>query len=279
MSSILDALKKAEQESTTERGAGTPWPAPIPAQAPYRQRSRRWWVPLGIVVGLCVSGGLFWKIRQPDITPPVDSMTAVPALLSPKSNHTAPSVAEAPKPDMPAAHQQQVRPSKSNIAASPRPAKGNEPASPLPTSAPIAAITPGQPEKRPLRTVMPAEVPRVQPSPIPREKAPLQKVVPTSESTSAPAEDPTRLPADSARTTGQPMAGVPDIGKFFRSDPRIDLQALVWAPEAAERFVVINNRLIKEGGSVDNIVVVRINPDDVLLAEGSDRWHEAFKVR
>ena len=51
------------------------------------------------------------------------------------------------------------------------------------------------------------------------------------------------------------------------------------APEAAARFVVINNRLIKEGGSVDNIVVVRINPDDVLLSEGSDRWNEEFKVR
>jgi len=25
--------------------------------------------------------------------------------------------------------------------------------------------------------------------------------------------------------------------------------------------------------------VVRIHPDDVLLAEGSDRWHEAFKIR
>jgi len=53
----------------------------------------------------------------------------------------------------------------------------------------------------------------------------------------------------------------------------------VWAPEAAARFVVINNHLIKEGGTIDNIVVVRINPDDVLLAEGSDRWHEAFKIR
>jgi hypothetical protein len=84
---------------------------------------------------------------------------------------------------------------------------------------------------------------------------------------------------DAATATGQPMDGSPDIGKFFRSDPRIDLQALVWAPESAARFVVINNRLIKEGGSVENIVVVRINPDDVLLAEGSDRWHEAFKVR
>lgn len=49
--------------------------------------------------------------------------------------------------------------------------------------------------------------------------------------------------------------------------------------EASDRFVVINNRLIKEGGSVDNIVVVQINRDDVLLSEGADRWHQAFQIR
>lgn len=67
--------------------------------------------------------------------------------------------------------------------------------------------------------------------------------------------------------------------KTFRSDERVDLQALVWAPEAADRFVIINNRLIREGGSVDKITVVRINPDDVLLSEGTDRWYQAFKIR
>jgi hypothetical protein len=64
----------------------------------------------------------------------------------------------------------------------------------------------------------------------------------------------------------------------MRNDPRIKIQALVWSSEAAERFVIINNRLIKEGGSVDNIVVVRINRDDVLMSEGPDRWFEPFNV-
>ncbi len=53
----------------------------------------------------------------------------------------------------------------------------------------------------------------------------------------------------------------------------------MWAPDAAERFVVINNRLIKEGGSIDTITVVRIDRDDILLSEGGDRWHEKFKIR
>ena len=126
---------------------------------------------------------------------------------------------------------------------------------------------------------MPAAAPMVQPLPLPLEKTQPQTAVSKPEPVIAPPVAPIRRPAETAEATGQPMTELPDSGKIFRSDPRIELQALVWAPEAATRFVVINNRLIKEGGSVDNIVVVRINQDDVLLAEGSDQWHEEFKIR
>lgn len=82
-------------------------------------------------------------------------------------------------------------------------------------------------------------------------------------------------------TTPEPSEDVrqADRQKDYRTDHRIDLQALVWAPETANRFVVINNVLLKEGGAIENITVLRINPDDVLLSEGSDRWHQEFKIR
>ncbi len=67
--------------------------------------------------------------------------------------------------------------------------------------------------------------------------------------------------------------------KSFRNDARIELQALVWAPEASERFVVINDHLVKEGGAVDGITVVKINREDILLSEGADRWHQKFTIR
>ena len=256
MSSILDALKKAEQESTVDRSAGTPWPAPLTVQSPYRKRSRRWWVLLGIVVGLCVAGVVLWQVRPPEMTGPADSMSALPSQPLPKPNHTVvPPVAETPKTRLTVAEQPQTPPGKTLMDASPRQATENAPASEVQVSDAMAVATPAQPEKQPLR----------------------QTAVPTSIPVAAPTEDPAPRPAETAATS-QPAAAR-ETDKRFRSDPRIDLQALVWAPESAARFVVINNRLIKEGGSVDNIVVVRINPDDVLLAEGSDRWHEAFKIR
>jgi hypothetical protein len=108
--------------------------------------------------------------------------------------------------------------------------------------------------------------------------------VQTRQAAAAPQPEPEILPsapppAETVAANERGGAEPPDTEKNFRSDPRIDLQALVWAPDAAARFVVINNRLVKEGGSVDNISVVKINPDDVLLAEGSERWHVEFKVR
>ena len=140
MSSILEALKKAEQESTMDHSAGTPWPAPLPMQSRYLKRSRRWWVLLGVVVGLCVAGVVRWQVRQPDMTRLADSMPALPSQSLPKIYHgVPPPVAEAPKPGVPIAEQPQAPPDKALMDASPRQAAGNAPASEV------------QAEKQPLR--------------------------------------------------------------------------------------------------------------------------------
>lgn len=256
MSSILEALKKAERESTMDRGAGTPWPAPRTIQSPYRKRSLRWWVPLGIVGAVCVAGVALWQMRQPDTTPPADSISAsAPLSLPNPDRRVTPPASEAPPSNLPVANPLQAPPGKTLMDASPDQATANAPTSEVHLPDPMTVVTPVQPGKQPLTTA-----------------------ILKSDSVIAPAEDPEPTPAETV-VASQPAAAPLNAGKFFKSDPRIELQALVWAPESTERFVVINNRLIKEGGSVDNIVVVRINPDDVLLAEGSDRWHEAFKIR
>ncbi len=255
MSSILEALKKAEQESAMDRSAGTPWPAPLPTQTTYRQRRRRWWVPLVIGVVLCAGGVVYWQVRQPDLARHADP-TPAPLPLPKPNPPVKPPVGEAPPSSMPAAEPQQVPPAKALDNASPR-----QPAQPISpsdadTSDPMAEAAPVQPERQPLRAA-----------------------VPTSDPMPTPAEDSSRRPMGSAEVASPTETASSNAEKSFKSDPRIDLQALVWAPESTARFVVINNRMIKEGESIDNIVVVRINRDDVLLAEGSDRWYERFKIR
>ena len=278
MSSILDALKKAEQESAMDRSAGTPWPAPPPLQSPFPKRSRRWWVLLGIVAGLCLAGVVLWQVRQPDMTHPAGSISVLPSQPIPTPDRSVvPPLAEAPMTRLPVAEPPQTPPGKTLMETSPRQTTGNAPASEVQVSDAMAVATPVQPEKQPLRATAPTAASTLQPTPSQLAQPVRQTAVPTPIPVAAPTEEPPPRPAETA-VTSQPAAAR-ETDKRFRSDPRIDLQALVWASEPAARFVVINNRLIKEGGSVDNIIVVRINPDDVLLAEGSDRWHEEFKIR
>lgn len=108
---------------------------------------------------------------------------------------------------------------------------------------------------------------------------PAANLLPLPQPAPPPTEAPPRRPAQTVQAPEPTEKSLPEMKKVFRSDARIDLQALVWAPVAADRFVVINNALLKEGGSIDNIRVVRINPDDVLLAEGGDQWYQEFKIR
>ncbi|WP_155318257.1 general secretion pathway protein GspB [Desulfosarcina alkanivorans] len=165
---------------------------------------------------------------------------------------------------------QQHAPSATAVEAG-APGRAADDAPPTETASPLP---PARPPKQSPVVGSPAPTPMVPSAPQPTVNARRETLAPQPAPSIAPA-----LPEPRPAKTVEPVPEPPDSGKTFRNDPRIDLQALVWAPEAAARFVVINNRLIKEGGSLDNIVVVKINPDDVLLAEGANRWYVEFKVR
>ena len=278
MSSILDALKKAERESTTDRGADTPWPAPLSVNSPFRQGTFRWWVSFGIVAVLCVCVVVLWLARRPDATRPLDLGAAVPS--SHQTRHRAsPSVVEAPKSNVVVSLSTLERPAKTMVWTSSQVSTENTRAAAVKTTTPMDGASPVQPEIKPPRVIVPPPATMRPPPPLTLEQTQRRRGTPKTEAVIAAPENANRPPAWTAETIGRRVAASPEPDKTFRNDPRIDLQALVWAPEAAARFVVINNRLLKEGGAVDTIIVVKINPDDVLLADGSDRWHQAFKIR
>lgn len=239
MSTILNALKKAEQESIPHSEVQTPWPAPRSEKAGNGHRPHRWWLPVGAVVILSAFATLFWPDRQP---PPTIPEAVVKTTLPSGTDH--------PQPHGAAPHMPQASP----------------PALPV------------QPATKPSQTVISASAPRVQPPPLPQEKAHSQVTDMPFEPTAAPSMVSPSHPLERTADIDHAKTASTNDQKNFRNDSRIQLQALVWAPEANARFVLINNRLVKEGGLVDNIVVVRINPDDVLLSEGSDRWYEKFNL-
>jgi hypothetical protein len=225
LSSILEALKKAEQESTMGRGAGTPWPAPLPTQTTYRQRPRRWWVPLGIGVALCVAAVVFWQVRQPDRTRPADPTPPPAPLPLPKPNQPVqPPVSEAPKPSMPVTEPQRVPPAKAIVDAPPR------------QSAQQMRASDGQ-----------RIDPKTEAAPVPPERQPIRDATASSEAMPVPAEDSSRRPTGPAtaeyrktfsrapRSAGSVYRAPRGLSssKFFKERPvvvRIDdvLQARIW---------------------------------------------------
>ena len=272
MSSILEALKKAERESASEHAADTPWPAPLSEPQSYRPRPPRRWMILGFVGVVCIGILAFWMFQR---TPEPETLARVPVPRQEPSATTnkPPLVADRQTPTPKSAPANPSRPpAQQPKAATPHripPVAKASPSATTPSEGPT-----GQ-KRFPLMNPS-ANASSIQKSPSLQPDRQLDRA--TDQAAGIPVKKATSSPKPIAETSDR-STPVEEKNKNFRSDPRIELQALVWAPEATSRFVVINNRLVKEGGSFDNIVVMEINRDDVLLSEGADRWYEEFKIR
>jgi len=61
-----------------------------------------------------------------------------------------------------------------------------------------------------------------------------------------------------------------------KKDSRIQLQAIAWSNNPEKRMAVINNKIVREGGSIDGISVTRILEDQVIFREGEERFKILF---
>ncbi len=69
-----------------------------------------------------------------------------------------------------------------------------------------------------------------------------------------------------------------------RSYPRLDnaklkLQAIAWSNVAAERIAVINDRIVREGESVEGYSINQIRQEDVVVNDGARSWQLEFGLR
>jgi len=63
------------------------------------------------------------------------------------------------------------------------------------------------------------------------------------------------------------------------SDSKLKLQALAWSADAAQRMVVINGRIVREGESVDGYQITQIREEDVLINDGRKSWRLEFGLQ
>ncbi len=62
-------------------------------------------------------------------------------------------------------------------------------------------------------------------------------------------------------------------------DPRLRIQALVWSNDPESRMAMINDKIIRTGGTVEGIVVTHIDSDYVIVQEGDKKWKQMFKIK
>ena len=63
------------------------------------------------------------------------------------------------------------------------------------------------------------------------------------------------------------------------NDSRFKIQALVWSNEPGSRMAVVNDQVVRAGGSVDGAVVKHIGADHIVLKEGKDEWEVKFRIK
>jgi len=241
LSSILDALKKLERESS--RGDDRPgWPDIVSTKkkssgSPGITRPRVYIILL-VVAGLMVGGGIFFlgKGKDPGLqedrfksTPPDTQKQAV---ILPRQDAPVDSDRTRPDTDAPGKKSTPVPDAKKNL---PHPAR--------------SAASDGV-----RQTIRP---PVISKKDILSEKKPKS----LSSTPAAPGGKNQPLPLE-------PFA-----------DPRIDLQAIAWSPTPEDCFVVINNEILRKGENIDGIKIIAINKDSVSFQEGRKSWRQEFTIR
>ena len=57
---------------------------------------------------------------------------------------------------------------------------------------------------------------------------------------------------------------------------KIEVQAIAWANDPKSRLAVINGLILREGESIDNIIVIHIGRDAVVFKKGEEGWKQMF---
>ncbi len=310
MSTILDALRKIEEENRTRNADARTrllaTPQRFDLRPPRRQRVS-WLLSAGLIVGgIAVGAGLMgwgWYARSP--SPPVVTTAHVPV---PHAQPTpAPAPAATPAPSAPSAPSERMTSVAPSVELSPPAVTTQEPTiivvSPSPSPVTTAALAdvastsvdPANPVQR-SPFVNTAEPEQIAPPPSPVEPRiaakpkPVRKPVPTprvpvaqESATATPVEEamPTPLEEDDveAVTPSAPVEeGEAEDGAETSPPPTpASVSFLQWSPEPEKRmaFIKVGDKpttLAHEGDVVNGVTVVKIRQGAVELRSGKNRW-------
>jgi general secretion pathway protein B len=245
MSYILEALKKAQAErqlgNAPDIHAPAPGHLPAAARAPNRKP-----LLIGLGVGLALAGlaaGLVLRSKTPQGEPAVLAQAATPA---------APLVVPPAAPALPAADAVAAPPARDTVPTEPPPA-APQPAAPKPAAR--AVPTPPAPRPAAVRDAVPEPVYLPAPAPAP----------------AAPARAPDPAPEENLRTLQQ----LPEA--IQREVPRVAVGGYIYSPNPADRLLLIDKTLRREGEEVaPGLVLERLMPKYAVMNYRGTRYRVGY---
>lgn len=74
---------------------------------------------------------------------------------------------------------------------------------------------------------------------------------------------------------------VQQVSRSYRrlDDSKLELQAIAWSDDAAQRIAVINNHVVREGESVEGFSINQIRQDDIIVNDGTESWRLEFGLK
>ena len=267
MSTILKALKKLEREQETRPSSGAASAIPdfnasqSVQQTAKQIRFRGLGLKMSIVAGVLVALGAVVYF-YPSNSSPVHPQASRQVQQTARSRATA-------SPARPSDHAE-AQISKPRTAFSAGTAKtgfeGQRRDSHPRKSFPVA-----EPGKFESTSRMKDLASQTEPSAKP-QKPPVPKEPPASpKGTESPAALPTiRVPRQASKESDL-YAGTERL-----RDGRLKVQAIAWSSDAGDRMAVINNRVVREGDTLESFTILAIEPDEVVAKEGPKLWKVAF---
>jgi hypothetical protein len=122
--------------------------------------------------------------------------------------------------------------------------------------------------------------PVIKKKPLKKKRQRVQLTQPSG-STAAPNQRPTTLTSkrNSAKKIKKPGAKNNFDSLDALDGSQLKLQAIAWSEDVSRRMVVINNRIIREGETVDGFSITKIRQEDVIVTDGTSSWRLEFSLK
>ena len=264
MSYILEALRRAETERERKRRVPGLHAQPVPVLPAEEQRappSRMWmWIALGLGAAMLVAG--LWRCTSGDAAgdEPMAARGAATGSVTP--NARAPAE---PLPPPPAAALTTTEPAAPVAAAAAAPE--HPPTAPHKAATVAAKPSPKlEPHGSP---AAPTEPPAARPGPVGAAKTAVSGATPRA--TPAAATGPAAAPEPRLRSLAELPADI------RASVPPLAFGGSVYSEVAAQRMVILNGQVMREGDAIgDDLVVEQIRPRSAVLLVRGQRFEMPF---